>query len=147
MDTSQVLKSTQEQAVASWIDHLNQIRLNEFVAKLLDQDKNLEGALNELKALKNFIASPERILGSMKTKHGEIAEHVHVNIANARRLIDGLSIEHTFDGVGRTAPEDYLFNGIKVQSKYLNGLVNTLTGKDGVLGQIGRASCRERVYI
>ena len=47
MDTSQVLKSTQEQAVASWIDHLNQIRLNEFVAKLLDQDKNLEGALNE----------------------------------------------------------------------------------------------------
>lgn len=138
MDTSQVLKSTQEQAVASWIDHLNQIRLNEFVAKLLDQDKNLEGALNELKALKNFIASPERILGSMKTKHGEIAEHVHVNIANARRLIDGLSIEHTFDGVGRTAPEDYLFNGIKVQSKYLNGLVNTLTGKDGVLGHLSK---------
>ena len=118
MDTSQILKSTQEQAVASWIDYLNQIRLNELISKLLEQDTNLAGALEELKKLKDFVASPEHILGSMKSKHGEIAEHVQVNIANARRIIDGLSIQHTCDGVGRTAPEDYLFNGIKVQSKY-----------------------------
>lgn len=138
MEISQIIKSTQEQAVASWIDYLNQLRLNELVAKLAAQDINLEGALNELQELKNFVANPEHILGSLKSKHGEIAEHVQVNISNARRIIEGLSPEHTFEGVGRTAPEDYLFNGIKVQSKYLNGLVNTLTHNNGVLGHLSK---------
>lgn len=136
MDGSQIAKSTQEQAVASWIDSLNQLRLNELFEKFVAQDANLEGALNELQKLKDFVAHPEHILGDIKSKHGEIAEHVQVNIANARRIIDGLSTEYTFDGVGRTAPEDYLFHGIKVQSKYLNGLVDTLTSNNGVLGHL-----------
>ena len=138
MNTSQVIKSTQEQAVASWIDQLNQMRLDELVAKLAAQDINLEGALTELQELKDFVADPAHILGSLKSKHGEIAEHVQVNISNARRIIEGLSTEHTFEGVARTAPEDYLFNGIKVQSKYLNGLVNTLTNNNGVLGHLAK---------
>lgn len=136
MEASQIAKSTQEQAVASWIDFLNQLRLNEFVRKLLAQDINLEDALRELQKLKNFVANPEHILGNIKSKHGEIAEHLQVNFANARRIIDGLPPEYTFDCVGRTAPEDYLFNGIKVQSKYLNGLLNTLRNKNGVLGHL-----------
>lgn len=138
MNLSQVIKSTQEQAIASWIDRLNQIRLDELVAMLAAQDINLEGALAELQKLKVFVDDPKHILGSLKSKHGEIAEHVHVNISNARRIIEGLSPEHTFEGVARTAPEDYLFNGIKVQSKYLNGLVNTLTNNNGVLGHLAK---------
>lgn len=136
MEILQILKSTQEQAVASWIDNINQLRLDELIANLTTQVTNLEGALNELQLLKDFVANPEHILGSLKSKHGEIAEHVQVNIDNVRRIIEGLSPEHTFDGVGRTAPEDYLFNGIKVQSKYFNGLVNTLTHNNGVLGHL-----------
>ena len=129
-------KNTPEQAVASWIDHLNQLRLNELLGNLKAQDSNLAGALEELQELKDFVASPEHILGSMKSKHGEIAEHVQVNISNARRIIEGLSPEYTFEGVKRNAPEDYLFNGIKVQSKYLNGLVKTINSKNGVLGHL-----------
>lgn len=138
MKGSQIVKSSQEQAIASWIDQLNQLRLNELVENLAAQDINLAGALNELQELKDFVANPEHILGSMKSKHGEIAEHLQVNIANARRIIEGLSPEHTFEGVGRTAPEDYLFNGIKVQSKYLNGLVKTLTNNNGILGHLSK---------
>ena len=134
MDVPSIAKTTQEQAVASWINQLNQNRLDELISNLSEQDINLEKALGELQKLKTFVATPEHILGSIKTKHGEIAEHVQVNIANARRLIEGLSTEFTFDGVPRTAPADYLFNGIPVQSKYLNGLIKTLTSKDGVIG-------------
>ena len=136
MDVPSIAKTTQEQAVASWINQLNQNRLDELLFNLSEQDINLESALEELQQLKDFVAYPEHILGSLKTKHGEIAEHVQVNIANARRLIEGLSAEYTFDGVDRTAPVDYLFNGIPVQSKYLNGLIKTLTSNDGVIGHL-----------
>ena len=54
---------------------------------------------------------------------------MQVRIANARRLIKGLARNHSFEGVGRTAPEDYMRNGKQVQSKFYNGLRNTLFGK------------------
>lgn len=122
MNAAQILKSSQEQASAAWIDYLNQLRLNELLAKLSAQDINLENALKELRELKNFIGDPDHILGSPLTKHGEIAEHFQVNISNAKKLVEGLKAEYTFDGVGRTAPEDYLRNGQPVQSKFHNSI-------------------------
>lgn len=130
---NRAIKSTQEQAVASWITHLNQVRLDELVEKLNQQDINLEEALKELDALKKFIGDPSHILGSSSTKHGEIAEHMQVNIANARRLIQGLRKNHTFDGVGRTASGDYIRDGQQIQSKFYNGLRNTFFGKHAIL--------------
>ena len=65
---ARAVKSTQEQAVASWITYLNQIRLDELIARLNQQDINLEEALKELAQLKEFIANPEHILGSQSTK-------------------------------------------------------------------------------
>ncbi|MBE5965295.1 MAG: hypothetical protein E7252_10335 [Lachnospira sp.] len=125
--SERVIKSTQEQAVAAWITNLNQIRLDELISRLDQQDVNLAEALGELAELKNFIGDPLHILGNPTTKHGEIAEHVQVNFSNARRLIQGLDREYTFDGVGRTAPEDYLKNGLQIQSKFCNGIRATLT--------------------
>ena len=122
------IKSTQEQAVASWITHLNQMRLDALIEKLNRQDINLEEALKELEEIKRFIGDPAHILGSAATKHGEIAEHMQVNFENARRAIQGFNKNHTFDGVGRTAPEDYIRNGQQIQSKFYNGLKNTLFG-------------------
>lgn len=121
-----ILKSTQEQAIAAWINQINQNRLDELIRSLNQQDKNLAEALSELAELKSFIGDPDHILGSPLTKHGEIAEHMQVNFSNARNLVDGLKREYTFEGVGRTAPEDYLFRGSPVQSKYYNGTKNTL---------------------
>jgi len=119
MDAAHILKSGQEQASAAWIDYLNQLRLNELLTKLAAQDINLEKALVELQNLKEFIGDPAHILGSPLTKHGEIAEHFQVCISNARKLVEGLKAEYTFEGVGRTAPEDYLRNGLPVQSKFI----------------------------
>ncbi len=126
---NRVIKSTQEQAVASWITYLNQVRLDEFIERLDQQDINLEEALNELEEIKQFIGDPAHILGSATTKHGEIAEHMQVNFSNARRAIQGLGKNHSFNGVGRTAPEDYIRYGQQVQSKFYNGLRNTFFGK------------------
>lgn len=134
MDAAQILKSSQEQAVAAWINHLNQCRLNELLAKLAAQDINFEQALAELQKFKSFIGDPAHILGNAATKHGEIAENAQVFISNARKLIEGLPKEYTFEGVGRTAPEDYLKAGQPVQSKFLNGIKATLNGNGGASG-------------
>lgn len=125
-NTARAVKSTQEQATAAWIGHLNQVRVDTMMERLGQQDVNLEAALKELSELKEFVGNPDLILGSPMTKHGEIAEHVQVNFSNARNLIEGLERNHTFEGVGRTAPEDYLRNGQMVQSKFYNGPKNTL---------------------
>jgi len=127
-----VVKSSQEQAVASWVMYLNQCRLDELIKRLNQQDLNLEEALKELGELKAFIGDPEHILGSALSKHGEIAEHMQVNICNARSAIEGVTKEYTFEGVGRTAPEDYLKGGQQIQSKFYNGLRQTLFNHHGL---------------
>lgn len=68
------VKSTQEQAVASWIMFLNQRRLEILIDRLNQQDINLEEALNELNEIKKFIGDEEHIHRNASTKHGEIAE-------------------------------------------------------------------------
>ena len=128
------IKSTQEQAAAAWINILNQQRIEALIQALKDQDISLEQALSELQKLKDFIGDPAHILGKDTTKHGEIAENVQVYISNARRLIEGLDREYSFDGVSRTAPEDYLKRAQQVQSKFLNGLERTLNGNGGADG-------------
>jgi len=125
-NSARAVRSTQEQATAAWIGHLNQVRVDVMMERLGQQDLNLEEALKELSELKEFVGNPNLILGSPLTKHGEIAEHVQVNFSNARNLVEGLKRNHTFEGVGRTAPEDYLRNGQMVQSKFYNGSKSTL---------------------
>jgi len=120
------IKSTQEQAIAAWIERCNFLKLQEFAERLSRQDINLEAALMELEKLKLFISAPQHILGSMAAKHGEIAEHTQVRFVNAEELVVGKAPSHTFEGVGRTAPEDYLCNGKLVQSKFYFGPSGTL---------------------
>lgn len=127
MGGAKIAKSTQEQAVAAWIDFRNVLRLQELAEKLANQDINFETAMAELQKLKIFVSEPSHILGSIKQKHGEIAEHVQVAFMNAERHIIGQAASHSFDGVGRLAPEDYLRFGKMVQSKFYMGVSGTLT--------------------
>lgn len=93
MDVAQIAKYTQQQAVAAWVDYLNQLRLNELLAKLAAQDINLEQALAELQKMKTAIASvieTGKMRGGTKGAHGFIAEIAEVYIRNARNLIKGL---------------------------------------------------------
>lgn len=119
------INNAQQQATAAWINFLNFERLRKMVEQLSEQDLNCEAAIKELAKLKEFLSKPEHILGSMKTKHGEIAENLHVYIENAKRLVDGLKPQHTFDGISRTDQTDYMRNGINVQQKFYNGARNT----------------------
>lgn len=125
------------QGIGSYIEYINSIReeelreilnaiSNKLNSELTQQDINLIKALGYIENVKEFVANPNNILGSNLTKHGEIAEQIDVNINNARDVLNGLKERFTFDGVGRTAPEDYLDGTKAVQSKFYNGINNTL---------------------
>ncbi|MGB6406153.1 MAG: hypothetical protein WBF39_01680 [Planococcus donghaensis] len=90
------------------------------------QNENFENALEHLMKMRRFLSNPQNILGSEQTKHGEVAEHLEVNVRNARAALNGFSGVATFEGVGRTAPEDFILEGIKYQSKFINGTNNAL---------------------
>lgn len=107
------------QGVGAGVDYINQMRVDQLANNLLIQDINLEGALNELNQAREFIGSPEHILGQMSTKHGEIAEVFDVRFGNAARIIRGEDPIYSFEGVGRTAAEDYLRNNLPIQSKFV----------------------------
>ncbi len=112
-------------------------RLAEIQQAATEKMQYAQTALNEsLKCVENvrdFVSDPEHILGSMQTKHGEIAEHIEVEIRNGRDILKHLKPTATFEGVGRTAPEDYIINGVQVQSKFINGANKSL---DHVLGHM-----------
>jgi len=95
-------------------------------AALGQQDAAFAQALKSIEAVRDFVGSPEHILGNPKTKHGEIAEQVEVGVRRARDYLHQNAPTATFDGVGRTAMEDYLIDGVQVQSKFVNGLNNNL---------------------
>lgn len=118
MDVAQIAKTTQEQATAAWIDWLNQMRLNELLAKLAAQDINLERALAELQKMKIDINSLiDKNRGGSKGLHGFIAEAAEVGIENARNLVKGL--DAACEWVNDNGPADLLRNGTEIQQKFV----------------------------
>lgn len=126
------------QVLASFIEYMNTVRLQEREIMLSDsylkerhasqkQDEAFHLAFQQVNKVREFLQDPSKILGSDKTKHGEIAEQVEVHVRNAYTILKGMDPLATFDGVGRTAPEDYLINDVPYQSKFINGDINNLT--------------------
>lgn len=114
------------QVVAAMVAEENIRHAEQLATELSKQDKAFYTAVAEFDKVRDFVGSPEKILGNAATKHGEIAEQVEVGIRNAKSLLNSDEIHATFEGVGRTAPEDYLIDGVKVQSKFVNGIGNNL---------------------
>lgn len=108
------------------VGSINDARIAAELASHTAQDSLFQTAMGEVSKIRDFLSTPQNILGSERTKHGEIAEQVQVGISNARDILEGKAPSHTFEGVGRTAPEDYKVNGDEVQSKFINGARNTL---------------------
>lgn len=98
------------------------LRTNQAAAKA---DRAYAAAQQCIERVRDFFSDPSRILGNESTKHGEIAEHIQVEISNGRRILDGLKPNASLD-VGRTAPEDYLVDGRMVQSKFIQSPKGTL---------------------
>jgi len=113
--------TVRDQISAVLVDRINSIRIDTTNQFLNAQDSAFRHAIAQIDKVRVFIGSPEKILGNPSTKHGEIAEQVEVGIRNARSLLEQKGFVATFEGVGRTAPEDYLLDGIAVQSKFING--------------------------
>lgn len=132
MNTQNSHGAAGDQVIGSTVDALNRARIKDELFKLSQQDHAFTFAEEQMQKVRDFIASPNNILGSMSTKHGEIAEQLEVGVRNARQavdegLVDESALSATFNGVGRTAPADYKIDGIEVQSKFINGINNNLT--------------------
>lgn len=115
-----------DQLTGSVVDALNKIREQAQAAALEGNAKALDDALAQINKIREALQTPENILGSIQTKHGEVAEMCDVHLRNAWAFVSGLVPPATFDGVGRTAAADYFLNGQEIQSKFINGLNNGL---------------------
>jgi hypothetical protein len=118
--------TVRDQISAQLVDGINNIRIQTTTRLLNGQDEALHKAVEQIDIVRAFLKTPEKILGNPLTKHGEIAEQVEVGVRNARSLVEQGDFVATFEGVGRTAPEDFLLDGIAVQSKFINGANNGL---------------------
>jgi hypothetical protein len=132
----------EDQLSASLVNQLNVAReadlaeglqkINDNLARSIEQQDNaFSFATAQIDKVSDELTRPENILGSDQTKHGEIAEKIEVGIRNAKEALaqkvdDAKNFSATFEGVGRTAPEDYIIDGIQVQAKFINGANNNL---------------------
>lgn len=114
------------QVAAAWAAFDKEVRAEQLHNSLQDLNEAFSSAMSEVQNVRDFVGSPESILGNQATKHGEIAEQVHVGVKRAFDVLHGRMPSATFEGVGRLDPIDYRVNGIDIQAKYINGLKNTL---------------------
>ena len=113
-----LLKTNQEQAVASWVNYLNQIRLDGLLTSLASQDGNLQQAIasvdDAIKKITLEIVATNR--GADKGMHGFIAEIAEVGVGNARERIFGNA--DVYQWVNNNSPVDMIRNGIDIQQKF-----------------------------
>ena len=127
-DPKRTGRQTAAWIAALWTAFDAHVRGKALASGLQAQDRALRDALKEMLAVRDFVDSPGGILGSDRTKHGEIAEHVHVSIRRAYDLLHRRAPAATLENVPRTGPVDYVDGGAEIQSKYYNGLLNSLHG-------------------
>lgn len=111
-------------------ERLKAERIAEIIQTAIEKEEYARTALSEslhcVENVRDFVSNPDSILGTIQTKHGEIAEHVEVEIRNGRDILNRINPSATFEGVGRTAPEDYIIGEHQVQSKFINGANKSL---------------------
>lgn len=120
MNAEKIIKSNQEQAVASWINYLNQVRLDRFAKALAEEELNLDEALKKinwsLDKISKDVINNGKGRGGTNGMHGFIAEIAECGIGNARNLIEGeLPIYQLIDDNG---PVDFIRGAQLVQMKF-----------------------------
>lgn len=111
------IKSTQEQAVASWVHYLNTIRFEKLIESLNKQDINLDNAIESLNiALNEINKLIESNRGGDSGIHGFIAEIAEVGIGNAKENIIGNA--NVYQWVNDNGVADLIKNGVGIQQKY-----------------------------
>lgn len=114
---TQVAASGQEQAVAAWIQYLNQLRVEELFETLRENDGNLREALGTVDEtiieVKKLIASNR---GGQKGMHGFIAEIAETGVGNARSQV--LGGDKIYQWIEDNGPVDLLRSGVAIQQKF-----------------------------
>ncbi|PPB48379.1 hypothetical protein C4K88_11510 [Arthrobacter pityocampae] len=118
-EVTKMTRSTQEQAVASWVNYLNQVRIDRLLSSLQQQDENLLTALGSVhEAIRKInleVVTANR--GGQHGMHGFIAELAEVGIGNARKHI--LGQDPVYQWVNDNGPVDLLRDGVEIQQKFV----------------------------
>lgn len=118
-DLEKLLRTNQEQAVASWVNYLNQLRIDNLLSSFARQDGNLRDAITSVdEAMRKIdleIVATNR--GGQKGMHGFIAEIAEVGVGNARELIIGK--EAVYQWVNDNGPVDMVRDGMDIQQKFV----------------------------
>lgn len=118
-DFAKLIRSNQEQAVASWVNYLNQVRIDQLLSSFRQQDLNLLNALTSVnEAVRTIdleVVAANR--GGQHGMHGFIAELAEVGISNARKHIFGH--EPVYQWVNDNGPVDLIRGGVDIQQKFV----------------------------
>ncbi|WDF34006.1 hypothetical protein PTW37_03505 [Arthrobacter agilis] len=118
-DFTKFIKSNQEQAVASWVNYLNQVRIDQLLSSFREQDENLLNALSSVddavKRIDLEVVTSNR--GGQHGMHGFIAELAEVGIGNARKHI--LGQDPVYQWVNDNGPVDLVRGGVDIQQKFV----------------------------
>lgn len=118
-DPVTLAQSNQEQAVAAWINYLNQLRLDTLLNALGRQHVNLREALASLdqaiRTIDLHVVGANR--GGVKGMHGFIAEVAQVGVGNARSQILGEGA--VYQWVNDNGPVDLMHRGVGIQQKFV----------------------------
>ena len=119
MDAEKLIKSNQEQAVASWLNYLNQIRINRIVDAMQQQNENLQDAVLVLKDTMQTIDLDiiEKNRGGQKGQHGFIAEVAECGIGNAFDKLKG--DDGSYSWVNDNGPVDLRRGAVDIQQKFV----------------------------
>lgn len=122
MSAGEIIKSGQEQAVASWINYLNQIRLDQLMESLRNEKLNLQEALKTIdetvKTINKDIVHNGYGRGGQYGMHGFIAEVAECGIGNAREQIEGRA--PIYKWINDNGPEDLRRGAVMIQQKFVN---------------------------
>ncbi|MFV9423976.1 hypothetical protein [Microbacterium sp. S1037] len=118
-DPERLARTNQEQAVAAWVNHLNQLRLDNLLSAFRQQDVNLEDALASVdEAIRKIdleVVTSNR--GGLRGMHGFIAEVAEVGVGNARSQILGEGA--VYQWVNDNGPVDLMRGGVEIQQKFV----------------------------
>lgn len=118
-EKGKLARSNQEQAVAAWVNYLNQLRIDNLLSAFRQQDVNLESALASVDEAMRKI-DLEVVLsnrGGTKGMHGFIAEVAEVGVGNARSNIIGKG--DIYQWVNDNGPVDLIRDGVEIQQKFV----------------------------
>lgn len=121
MDAEQTVKSTQEQAVAAWVQYLYRFRVERLQELLQEQGDNLAAAMatldSAMETIKNDIINKGLGRGGPYGMHGFIAEVAECGVTNARHQLEhgGVGPAVWIDDNG---PADIERLGVLIQQKF-----------------------------